>query len=479
MYLVFTSGSTGTPKGVLGTHRAMSARLDWQLQHYPLPGSDIRLAQASMTFLEGSMETLAGLAAGATMILADDAEHRDADALCGLVQQHQVAQVTAVASLVSTIVDSSPDVVASLTRLVCSGEPVSVSLLQRLLAASPPGPEGPELLNNFGATETSGGLVRGPLAAPTPTLGVPTPGSAVYVLDAGLKPVPAGVVGELYYAGEQVVRGYWKRASLTASRFVANPFAAEPGSRFYRSGDLARWTEDGRLEFVGRADHQVKVRGFRVELGEVEAALKAADGVAVAAARTWDSPSGTTLAGYVVAHEPVADAAAFATTIRASVTAALPGYMVPATITVLDAMPKTESGKLNRPGLPPPVVHTAGSGEPPRTDTERTLASAITELLGVGEIGRGDDFFALGGDSILSVQLAARLRALGLPMTARMIFEQPSLQALAAAIDAAAAADAVGSESNTDVRYEPMTVSGLSGDELEALKESWTTSRTP
>ena len=472
MYLVFTSGSTGTPKGVLGTHRAMTARLDWQLLHYPLPDSDIRLAQASMTFLEGSMETLAGLAAGATMILADDAEHRDADALCGLVRRHQIAQVTAVASLVSTIVDSSPDVVASLTRLVCSGEPVSVSLLQRLLAAAP---DTVELLNNFGATETSGGLVRGPLSPPTPTLGAPTPGSAVYVLDAGLKPVPAGVVGELYYAGEQVVRGYWKRSSLTASRFVANPFAAEPGSRFYRSGDLARWTEDGRLEFVGRADHQIKVRGFRVELGEVEAALKAADGVAVAAARAWDSPSGTTLAGYVVGREPVADAAAFAGTVRAAISAKLPAYMVPATITVLDEMPKTESGKLNRPGLPPPVVHTAG-GEPPRTDTERILATAISGLLGVAEIGRGDDFFALGGDSILSVQLAARLRAMGRPMTARMIFEHPTVEALAAALDAAAAIEG---QSDNDVRYEPMTVSGLSGDELEALKESWAASRTP
>lgn len=286
MYLVFTSGSTGEPKGVLGTHRAMTARLDWQLRHYPVPGDDIRLAQASMTFLEGSMETLAGLAAGATMILADDVEHRDAEALAALVQRHSVAQVTAVASLVSALVDAWPDTVCSLTRLVCSGEPVSVSLLERLVAAC--GASGaPELLNNFGATETSGGLVRGPLTPPVPLLGRPTPDSQVYLLDDALQPVPVGVVGELYYAGEQLVRGYWKRSGLTASRFVPNPYATEPGARFYRSGDRARWAEDGRLEFVGRTDHQVKVRGFRVELGEVEAALKAVDGVAAAAVRTW------------------------------------------------------------------------------------------------------------------------------------------------------------------------------------------------
>ena len=229
MYLVFTSGSTGTPKGVLGTHRAMTTRLDWQLLHYPLSGvDDIRLAQASMTFLEGSMETLAGLAAGATMILANDAEHRDPEAIASLLLRHSVAQVTAVASLVSALLESraSADAVRSLSRLVCSGEPVSVSLLERLLASCS-GPTGPELLNNFGATETSGGLVRGPLTAPAPLLGKPTVDSQVYVLDEALRPVPAGVIGELYYAGGQLVRGYWKRPGLTASRFVANPYSCE------------------------------------------------------------------------------------------------------------------------------------------------------------------------------------------------------------------------------------------------------------
>ncbi len=252
------------------------------------------------------------------------------------------------------------------------------------------------------------------------------------------------MVGELYYAGGQLVRGYWKRPGLTASRFVANPYAGRPGARFYRSGDRARWTEDGRLEFVGRTDHQVKVRGFRVELGEVEAALTAADGVAAAAARTWEVQGGTTLAGYLVPQRPITDEAeksAFAGSVRAAVAARLPGYMVPSSLTVLDALPKTESGKLNRPGLPRPAVSTSGLTEPPCTDTERALAAVFGELLSTSAVGRFDDFFALGGDSILSVQLAARARAAGLAVIPRMVFENPTVQQLAAVVDLGRHAD--------------------------------------
>jgi mycobactin peptide synthetase MbtE len=422
------------------------------------------------------METLGGLAAGATTILADDAEHRDPEALASLIQRHRVAQVTAVPSLVSTIVDSWPEALRSLSRLVCGAEPMTVSLQQRLLTAcgdNPGSQEGPELLNNFGATETSGALVRGPLTPPVPILGAPMPDSQVYLLDEALKPVPVGVVGELYYAGGQLVRGYWKRPALTATRFVANPYATEPGARFYRSGDRARWTEDGRLEFVGRVDHQVKVRGFRVELGEVEAALREADGVAVAAARIWQLQGSTTLAGYVVPRQELTDVAgraAFASSVRAEISCVLPGYMMPSSITVLDAMPKTESGKLNRLGLPQPSVSTTGHAEPPQTGTEHALAAVFTEVLSTPEVGRSDDFFALGGDSILSVQLAARARAAGLPVSPRMVFENPTVQLLAAAVETAAPE---AEEPRTDTRHAPMSTSGLSAEDLAAVTQSW------
>ncbi|HEX4392434.1 MAG TPA: amino acid adenylation domain-containing protein, partial [Mycobacterium sp.] len=485
MYLVFTSGSTGKPKGAVGTQRAMAARLDWQLRHYPPKAEDIRLSQASMTFLEGGMELLAGLAAGATMILADDAEHRDTEALAALMKRESVAQITAVPSLVSALVDSSPDSVRSLARLVCGGEPVSVSLLQRLKAACADGVgQGPELLNNIGSTETSGAVSRGKLSPPSPLVGSPVAGAQAYLLDDGLRPVPVGVVGELYYAGDQLARGYWKRPGLTASRFIANPFGAEPGSRLYRSGDLARWTEDGRLEFAGRADHQVQVRGFRVELAEVEAALAAADGVAAAAARTWEVRDGTSLAGYVVPQRAITDdaeKAAFAASVRAALSTTLPGYMAPSSLTVLDAMPKTESGKLNRPGLPRPAVSTSGHTEPSRTDTERALAAVFAELLSTPDVGRFDDFFALGGDSILSVQLASRARAVGLPVNPRMIFENPTPAQLATAVDALEASGDGASPDNGDdaseSRFEPMTTSGLSATDLAAVTQLWSKSR--
>jgi mycobactin peptide synthetase MbtE len=477
MFLVFTSGSTGVPKGVLGTHRSMSARLAWQLARYPVPPNefgDIRLAQSSMTFLEGGMEILAGLAAGATMILADDAEFRDPEALARLISAHQVQQVTAVASLVSVLADAkAPDALGGLRRLVCSGEPVPPELLRRLADALG---EGTELLNNFGATETSGAAVRGELSPPTPKLGRPTPGSQAYLLDASLQPVPPGVVGEVYYAGPQIVRGYWSRPGRTATRFVANPFSHTPGDRLYRSGDRARWSIDGVLEFAGRTDHQVKVRGFRVELGEVESALVSAPGVAAAAARTWQTHTVTTLAGYVVPAGPVTDAAGFVASVRAAVAGQLPGYMVPTSLTLLETMPLTESGKLNRPGLPPPAAATRGESDPPVTDTERALASILEELLGVRHIGRSDGFFELGGDSILSVQLAARARAAGRTVTPRLIFEHPTLAELAAAIDAASATDAAPA---ADAAFAPMSVSGLSSDALAQLTAAWDGRRAP
>jgi mycobactin peptide synthetase MbtE len=344
--------------------------------------------------------------------------------------------------------------------------------------------DGPELLNNIGSTETSGAVSRGRLSLPSPLVGSPVAGAYAYLLDDALRPVPVGVVGELYYAGDQLARGYWKRPALTASRFVPNPFGVEPGGRLYRSGDLGRWTEDGELEFIGRADHQVQVRGFRVELAEVEAALTAAVGVAAAAARTWEVHDGTSLAGYVVPQHRIdddTDKAAFAASVRAAVTETLPGYMVPSSLTVLDTLPKTESGKLNRPGLPRPAVSTSGQTEPSRTDTERALATVFADLLSTPEVGRFDDFFALGGDSILSVQLAARARAVGLAVNPRMVFENPTVEQLAAAIDELRALGGDVSPDDldepTETSFEPMSTSGLSPADLAAVTQLWSKSR--
>jgi mycobactin peptide synthetase MbtE len=219
----------------------------------------------------------------------------------------------------------------------------------------------------------------------------------------------------------------------------------------------------------------------------VEAALTVADGVAAAAARTWEVHDGTSLAGYVVPQRPIGDdaeKAAFAASVRAAVAATLPGYMVPSSLTVLDTLPKTESGKLNRPGLPRPAVSTSGQTEPARTDTERALAKVFADLLETPEVGRFDDFFALGGDSILSVQLASRARAVGLAVSPRMVFENPTIEQLAAAVDELRALDALGDGASLDdldeaseTTFEPMSTSGLSPADLAAVTQLWSKSR--
>lgn len=362
---------------------------------------------------------------------------------------------------------------------MCGGEPVSTSLLQRLVSVC--ADDGAtELLNNIGSTETSGAVSRGPLGLPNPLVGKPVPGAQAYLLDDGLRPVPVGVVGELYYAGDQLARGYWKRPALTATRFVANPYGGEPGSRLYRSGDLARWTEDGQLEFVGRSDHQVQVRGFRVELAEVEAALAAADGVAAAAARTWEVHGGTSLAGYVVPQRPIVDdvdKAAFAGEVRAAIATTLPGYMMPSSLTVLDVLPKTESGKLNRPGLPLPAVSTGGLTEPARTDTERALAKVFAELLSTPKWGASTT--SSPSAATASCPCSWPRGRVGLAVSPRMIFENPTVQQLAAAVDALGngQADTERDDQAADVRFEPMSTSGLSSTDLAAVTQLWSSSR--
>ena len=217
-------------------------------------------------------------------------------------------------------------------------------------------------------------------------------------------------------------------------------------------------------------------------MAEVEAALAAVDGVAAAAARTWEVHGGTCLAGYVVPQRPITDDAekvAFAASVRAAISTTLPGYMMPSSLTVLDVLPKTESGKLNRPGLPRPAVSTSGQIEPSRTDTERALAKVFAELLSTPEVGRFDDFFALGGDSILSVQLASRARAAGLAVSPRMIFENPTVQQLAAAVDALGARTDRhrAAQEPAAARFEPMSTSGLSAEDLAAVTQLWSSSR--
>jgi mycobactin peptide synthetase MbtE len=281
-------------------------------------------------------------------------------------------------------------------------------------------------------------------AAATPEVGLPQTAGAdqVFVLDDWLAPVGVGVIGDVYHAGGAIDEAQRNAAPAAQFRYPVNPFA--PGTRLYRTGDRARWTEDGTLEYVERGDHRV------------QAALEAIDGVAAALTRNWTTRAGSVLAGYVVPAHPQADIVAFADTVRA----ALPEELAGLRITVLDT--------LDGATLPRPVLTASGPFEPAATDTERTLAAMLTALLGVEEFGRHDDFFTLGGDSILAVQLAARARDNGMALTARMVFEHPVLAELAAALDAKA-----GQVRAQDTHHAPMAASGLSADELAELTAGW------
>ena len=324
---------------------------------------------------------------------------------------------------------------ASLRRVICSGEALPAELRDRVGKYLPQ----VQLENLYGPTEASIDVTRwacaGDQSAEVP-IGRPIWNTQAYVLDGGLEPVPAGVVGELYIAGVGLARGYLNRASLTAERFVADPNGCVRGSRMYRTGDLARWRSDGVLEFLGRADAQVKLRGFRIEPGEIEAALAGQSGVSQAAviARP-DGSGGQRLIGYVVAAPgAVLETAA----LRAALSRQLPDYMVPSALVVLERLPLTPNGKLDRRALPEPELGSPHSHRAPRTPQEAILCSLFAEVLGVERVGVDDNFFERGGHSLLATRLISRIRAtLNVEVAIRSLFEAPSVEALAERLSSA------------------------------------------
>ncbi|MEV6584140.1 amino acid adenylation domain-containing protein, partial [Streptomyces sp. NPDC051582] len=414
-YVIYTSGSTGQPKGVAVSHAAITNRLLWMQNEYGLEPADRVLQKTSSAFDVSVWEFFWPLIVGAGMVVAAGGEHKDPAALAELIRTEKVTTAHFVPSMLGAFLQHSDAAsCAPLKNLVCSGEALSVELKNQALRTL-----GGSVHNLYGPTEAAVDVTFWECRAADDTvpIGRPVWNTRVYVLDAGLSPVPVGVAGELYIAGAQLARGYVGRPGLTAERFVADPFAVVAGSRMYRTGDVVRWTGDGVLEFVGRADGQVKLRGFRIEPGEIETVLAGHDQVAQAAVVVReDRPGDRRLVAYAVAADGDALDPAV---LRGFVGERLPDYMVPSAFMVLDVLPLTPNGKLDRGALPVPEVVSGTTHKGPRTPQEEVLCTLFAEVLGVDAVSIDDGFFELGGDSILSIQLVARARAAGLVFSPR------------------------------------------------------------
>ncbi|MEU8365333.1 amino acid adenylation domain-containing protein, partial [Nonomuraea sp. NPDC048882] len=436
-YVMFTSGSTGRPKGVVVPHAGVVNRLAWMQERLRLPQGTRVLQKTSFGFDVSVWEFFWPLLWGGVLVLARPGGHRDAAYLAELIRRERVDVAHFVPSMLEAfLAEPAAAQCGGLRWVACSGEALPVHATRRFAEVL----GGVGLENYYGPTEASIEVTawRCPPGwdGSSVPIGRPVANTRTYVLDEFLRPVPPGVVGELHIAGIQVTRGYTGRPGLTAERFVACPF--EVGERMYRTGDRVSWTADGELLFAGRADDQVKIRGFRVEPSEVGLVLADCPEVGQVAVVPREDVSGDVrLVAYVV---PAGDRAGIEETIRRFAGERLPEYMVPSAVVVLESLPVSVNGKLDRKALPAPA-YTAGSGRPPGTHEEAALCEAFAEVLGLESVGVDDDFFRLGGHSLLAVRLVSRIRAaLGVEVPLKDLFEASTVERLAARLAGAGSA---------------------------------------
>ncbi|MGA9872821.1 MAG: amino acid adenylation domain-containing protein, partial [Rhodococcus sp. (in: high G+C Gram-positive bacteria)] len=421
-YVLFTSGSTGRPKGVTITHRAIVNRLEWMQAEYAMTESDVVVQKTPVTFDVSVWELFWPLRLGARIAVARPDGHRDPEYLAELFARESVSVAHFVPSMLAVFVaEQSVAAVETLRMLFASGEALPVKTATRAAEVLP----ATQLINLYGPTEAAVDVthhvytVKDEASVP---IGRPVSNTQVFVLDKGLRLAPDGSQGELYLGGVQLARGYSSRSDLTAERFVANPFGS---GRLYRTGDVVRWNRIGELEYIGRSDFQVKLRGQRIELGEIEIALSAVEAVAQAVVAVRQDQ--------LVAWVVVPGGAVKSDLLRA-VAGLLPAYMMPSAVVVLEEFPVTASGKLDRKALPSPEF-TTSDFRAPSTPIEKTVARVFADVLAIERVGLDDDFFALGGNSLVATQLVSRLgAALDSRVAVRELFDASTVEALAARV---------------------------------------------
>ncbi|MFE1941188.1 amino acid adenylation domain-containing protein [Streptomyces massasporeus] len=431
-YVIFTSGSTGRPKGAMIRHEAISERLLWQVNEILGFGhDDASLFKAPLSFDISINEIFLPLVCGGRLVVLRPGGERDPHHLLSVIAEQRVTFTYLVSSMLDVLLEMAGDSgrLDSLRHVWCGGEVLTPELYERFRTKLDNIP----MYHGYGPAETTIGvshvIYRGAAERLSTSIGKANPNTQLYVLDDELRPVPVGVGGELYVGGFLLGRGYVNAPGLTASRFVANPFAND-GSRLYRTGDLARFAPDGSLDFLGRADNQIKIRGMRLEIEDVEVGLAEHPGVRhTCVVAKKNAAGGTYLIGYVIPAAGRADLRA--DEVKAWAGAHMVEYMVPAHIVVMEEFPLTANGKLDRNALPEPTTQ-AGPLVRPTTDDERAVCAAVAEVLRLEEVGVDQDFFQLGGDSILAISLLSALRERGLHVTARQIFTHGTVGALAA-----------------------------------------------
>ncbi|MEL6771457.1 MAG: amino acid adenylation domain-containing protein [Bacteroidota bacterium] len=429
-YVMYTSGSTGRPKGVMIEHAGIANRLHWMQQAYGLTPEDRVVQKTPFGFDVSVWEFFWPLWQGAALVMARPGGHRDPEYLASLMQRERITTAHFVPSMLRAFLQAS-DVAAktrTLARVICSGEALTHDLRDQFFDVNATA----GLHNLYGPTEASIDVTvwacertGGSQAVP---IGRPVANMRTYVLDEHLRPVPIGVPGQLYLGGIGLARGYCRRSRHTAERFIPDPFANH-GERLYKTGDRASWRPDGALAFHGRVDRQIKLRGFRIELNEIEATLRSHPDIAAAAVVVREQGTEQLLAAYVV---PVGEAELSSRELRLFLGARLPRYMVPGSVTVLDTLPQTSSGKIDRKSLPAPDRVTGNASEAPRSELESVLCDAWKEVLGVSAVGIHDNFFDLGGHSLMAMKIASEVRrAHGTELPIALLFEAPTVAQLA------------------------------------------------